>query len=287
MYRAYESELFRFDQLYRHFCEYADVAASTGLGHRSSRCGSRSRRATANWYRAPSSAWPGASSSSGGLLDELEIDEVPNQHEFYERHVQPRLEEAENRRAFVIISDAFRYEVAQELDAGTQRQVPLRGGASSQLGVLPSYTALGMASLLPHKTLEYNAKGDVLVDGKPRASLDQRSEILAAVDGMAVKADDLLAMKKEEGREFVAGKRVVYIYHDEIDAAGDKASTEGDTFEAVRKAIDEARRPRPVTSSTTSTATTWSSPPTTASCSRRRRPARPTRASWTTSQPAR
>ena len=30
MYKAYESRLFRFDQLYRHFCENADVAAGHG-----------------------------------------------------------------------------------------------------------------------------------------------------------------------------------------------------------------------------------------------------------------
>ena len=30
MYRAYESELFRFDQLYRHFCESADTAEEQG-----------------------------------------------------------------------------------------------------------------------------------------------------------------------------------------------------------------------------------------------------------------
>ncbi len=46
-------------------------------------------------------------------------------------------------------------------------------------------------------------------------------------------------MKKEEGRDAVAGKKVVYIYHDEIDSRGEKQATEGDTFEAVRKAINE------------------------------------------------
>ena len=99
-----------------------------------------------------------------------------------------------------------------------------------------------MASLLPHKKLAYDAKGAILVDGKPCASTDQRNEILASVDGMACKADDLLAMKKEEGRDAVAGKKVVYIYHNEIDSRGEKASTEGETFEAVRKAIDELRQ---------------------------------------------
>ena len=46
-------------------------------------------------------------------------------------------------------------------------------------------------------------------------------------------------MKKEEGREFVKDTRVVYIYHNAIDAVGDSASTEGHTFKAVRRAIGE------------------------------------------------
>ena len=33
MYRAYESELYRFDQLYRHFCEAADLAEAARLEH--------------------------------------------------------------------------------------------------------------------------------------------------------------------------------------------------------------------------------------------------------------
>jgi uncharacterized protein (TIGR02687 family) len=69
--------------------------------------------------------------------------------------------------------------------------------------------------------------------------LDQRNEIRASVDGIALRADDLLKMKKEEGRDAVEGKKIVYIYHDEIDSRGEKASTEGDTFDAVRKAINE------------------------------------------------
>ena len=35
---------------------------------------------------------------------------------------------------------------------------------------------------------------------------------------MVLQAADLLAMKKEEGRDLVAGKKVIYIYHNEIDA---------------------------------------------------------------------
>ena len=45
MYRAYESELYRFDQLYRHFCESADTAEAQA-GASSSRCGPTSRPIT-------------------------------------------------------------------------------------------------------------------------------------------------------------------------------------------------------------------------------------------------
>ena len=110
-----------------------------------------------------------------------------------------------------------------------------------------------------------------LADGKPTASFDQRSEILGAVNGMAVKADQLLALKKEEGREFIAGKRLVYIYHNEIDARGDTAATEGDTFEAVRKDDPENWLISFAMLSIISTPTMWLSRRTTVFCSQKRR----------------
>ncbi len=48
-----------------------------------------------------------------------------------------------------------------------------------------------------------------------------------------------MAMKKDEGRAFIKPYRVVYVYHNQVDAVGDSASTEDHTFDAVRKAIDE------------------------------------------------
>jgi uncharacterized protein (TIGR02687 family) len=62
---------------------------------------------------------------------------------------------------------------------------------------------------------------------------------MEAVQGVAVKADAFMAMKKDEGRAFIKPYRVVYVYHDQIDATGDSASTEDHTFTAVRQAIDE------------------------------------------------
>ena len=107
------------------------------------------------------------------------------------------------------------------------------------LGVLPSYTGLGMASLLPHKTLAYDDRGEVLVDGQPVASTEARSEQLATVKGMACQARDLRVMKQDDARAFTQDKRVIYIYHNVIDARGDSAATESETFDAVASCISE------------------------------------------------
>ena len=237
MYRAYETQLYRFDQLYRHFCEAADAAEDQGWNVvKPLRADIEARYV--NWYLTNLAlAWGKFIEPHGGLLAKWQVEKVPNQHRFYDRNVRPWLDEGDNRRAFVIISDAFRYEAAQEFAAELNGKYRFEATLSSQLGVLPSYTALGMASLLPHKTLAYKGT-DVLVDGRSSIA-SERDGILQAVGGLACKADELMAKKKDEGREFVKDKRVVYIYHNTVDAVGDDAKTEGKTFQAVRTAINE------------------------------------------------
>ena len=73
----------------------------------------------------------------------------------------------------------------------------------------------------------------------PTASLEQRSAVLGAVNGVAIRAEELLAMKKDQGRAFVSRHRVIYVYHNQVDAIGDTASTEAQTFQAVRTAITD------------------------------------------------
>jgi uncharacterized protein (TIGR02687 family) len=239
MFRSYEHELYRFDQLYRHFCEDADQAETQGWNILKPLRDSIEACYT-NWF-VPNLAlvWGKFVEPQGPthLLTDWRIEETAGQQEFFERNAQPRLKEADNRRVYVIISDAFRYEAAQELTEELNGKYRFEATLSSQLGVLPSYTALGMASLLPHNDITYKFNGDVLVDGKPTSLTEQRDEILKTVEGMACKATDLLALKKEQGRDFVKDKRVVYVYHNAIDAVGE--STDEKTFGAVRTAIDE------------------------------------------------
>lgn len=237
MYHAYVTELFRFDQLYRHFCESADIAEEQGWNIVKP-LRDNIEAHYVNWYlRDLGLAWGRFMEPGGALLNNWQIDKVPNQHRFYERTVKPWLDEGDNRRAFVIISDAFRYEAAEELTAELNGKFRFEATLASQLGVLPSYTSLGMASLLPHQSLSYKGT-DVLVDGRS-SNAGERNGILQAVGGMTCKCDELMAKKKDEGREFVKDKRVVYIYHNTVDAIGDDGKTEGKTFQAVRTAINE------------------------------------------------
>ena len=109
------------------------------------------------------------------------------------------------------------------------------------LGVLPSYTALGMAALLPHQTLAYKVGNtvEVLADGHTVATLEQRSEHLKLFGGMAIKAEDLMSLGKEKGRELVRDHRLIYVYHDRIDMIGDKQASETKTFEAAAQTVQE------------------------------------------------
>ena len=236
-YSQYCEQHYRYDQNYRLFCEFADYARAEGWDILKDL-----RAKVEAVYREQvlvplSLAWD--THLSHNLLKRWSLSGITNQYNFFQDSVKPLLDKGENRKVYVIISDAFRYEAAQELTELLNGQFRFQATLNSLLGVLPSYTALGMAALLPHQQLEYNAKAEMIIDGHPCATLEQRNKVLSAVDGRAIKADDFIKMKKDEGREFVRSSRVIYIYHNVIDAIGDTASTEADTFDAVRKTITE------------------------------------------------
>lgn len=138
----------------------------------------------------------------------------------------------------MIISDAFRYEAGVELESELNERYRFTAKLSSQLSVLPSYTALGIASLLPHTKLSLGKDGIVSVDGKSSAGLENRGKILAGHSGGSVRADDLMAMKKDAGRAFLEGKQVVYVYHNVMDQTADTGNEDG-TFAGVRKTIED------------------------------------------------
>ena len=141
----------------------------------------------------------------------------------------------------VIISDAMRYEVGQELYRRMSDDPKCTAKLEAQLSVLPSYTRLGMAALLPHRTLTMEDDFRVLADGVLCNDLAGRQTVLQAhqKDSCCVQFDDIKGLKKNDLRDIFTGKQVVYVYHNQIDARGDKANTEDEVFVACEEAITE------------------------------------------------
>jgi uncharacterized protein (TIGR02687 family) len=167
---------------------------------------------------------------------------MPGQREFVSRFLQPQL--SEGRKVFVIVSDALRYEVARELLDRILREDRWNAEIKPALGVLPSFTQLGMAALLPHRKLEFSSDGKtILVDGINSAGMEARCKILAGGfkgRATAVSAEAFQCLNsKTDGRELAKSNDVVYVYHNGIDAVGDKRDTEHRTCVAVESAIEE------------------------------------------------
>ncbi|MGH8165530.1 MAG: BREX-1 system phosphatase PglZ type A, partial [Rhodanobacteraceae bacterium] len=162
------------------------------------------------------------------------------QAKFFDLHVAPVVKDGRTK-VVVIISDGMRYEVAEELGSMIRSEDRFAvAPVSAVLGSLPSYTQLGMASLLPHSSLKLDPDAlPVLADGKPTNGTANRDKILQAVKGRAIAAADVLAMPGDELRDLYKQHQIFYVYHDRIDAAGDKAATERTVFEAAEESLRE------------------------------------------------
>ncbi|MDD4549122.1 MAG: BREX-1 system phosphatase PglZ type A, partial [Syntrophomonadaceae bacterium] len=108
-----------------------------------------------------------------GFISEEAMVVLPLQRNFYSRYICSCKE-----RVVVIISDAMRYETGRSLWAKLQDDAKCSAKLEAMLSVLPSYTRLGMAALLPHKSLEMTTDFRVLTDGAVCEDLKQREVIL-------------------------------------------------------------------------------------------------------------
>lgn len=170
---------------------------------------------------------------------------VRTQNTFFEHWVKPFLRK--DNRVCVIISDAMRYEIGDELLSLIRQEDRYNAEIEPLLSMLPSYTQLGMAALLPNNELIFASSdtGTVLVDGQSSQGTANRTKILkTAVDdrGQAMKAEDFLALNKEESRELLKSNDVLYLYHNRIDHTGDKMHSEGQAFDAAEQTLEDIVR---------------------------------------------
>ena len=228
----YASNLYEVDQLYRKFIwSYRKTSQNKILADLANKV---EKVYSNDWLLIYNNNWQ-------GIIDNLpswSTDIKTSQKYFYNTHVKPIVDK--KQRLFVIISDAFRYECGAELAKKLQSENRYEASISHMVASLPSYTQLGMASLLPHKELSFQEGSDlVLIDGMSTSGIQGRSKILETnsdARATAIKAEDFMKMNSaKEGRDFVKQYDLIYIYHNRIDKTGDDKTTEEKVFEAVEE----------------------------------------------------
>jgi len=128
---------------------------------------------------------------------------VVQQNTFFEHWVRPFLRK--DKRVCVIISDAMRYEIGDELLSLIRQEDRYSAELEPALSMLPSYTQLGMAALLPNKTLAIadNDTGTTLVDGQSSQGTANRTKILQAAlegRGLAIRAEEFMQLNRDDSR---------------------------------------------------------------------------------------
>lgn len=161
------------------------------------------------------------------------------QNQFFAQRVDPILQK---QKVFVIISDALRYECGKELALEIVKENRFIAKLEPMVAAIPSYTQLGMASLLPHNQLAFKEDSDaIVVDGISSQGTENRTKILLQNTGKRAKAmlaEDFKALNKTERTAEIKNHDIIYLYHNQIDKAGDDKMTESKVFEAVNSEID-------------------------------------------------
>jgi len=235
--KRYTSSWYPLDQLYRKFIfHFQKAGQSSLLGELFEAV---ENRYTNSFVRPMNDAWQDHLAKTAAW----EITGYPKQGDFYRD--QAAMFRRQDQKVVVIVSDALRYEVAEECLRRIRGLNRFDADLKPMISSLPSYTQLGMAALLPHSTLELAADGNgtVLADGANTVGLQAREKRLAAgrVGDRAktISAEDIMGMRTDEGKDLFRDHDIVYVYHNRIDAIGDKRATEDQTFDAVEDALED------------------------------------------------
>ena len=166
------------------------------------------------------------------------------QRKFFDWHVKKFIDK--KKKVYVIISDAMRFEIGEELSRMIGQENRFEAEVKHMVTGLPSYTQLGMASLLPNDSLVVNSdkSATVNVDGQSSSGIVNRRKILdngteASIRTTAITSETLLGFNKDQARDLVREHNVVYIYHDVIDDRGDDRDTETQVFAATEEALED------------------------------------------------
>lgn len=236
--RKYAQTWFRLDQRYRKFIHHARESGQASLLFALNHV--IENLYTNNFLTRLNDRWQQFVDASPRWGD----TPVISQPHFFTRFVRPYMDR--KIKVCVLISDAFRYEVGEELQSLIRREDRFDADLEPVLACLPSYTQLGMAALLPNQILQIaeDDSGEAIVDGQRAVGATNRGKILAATvpASTVVLAKELLAMNRDDSRALVRDHEVIYVYHNLIDKTGDTRDTEERVFGATEETLEELIR---------------------------------------------
>ncbi len=174
------------------------------------------------------------------LLENKEKDpRIILQHDFYRRVIGSKWEK---EKTCVIISDALRYEAGLQLYEKLAKEAKYSPEMKYMISTIPSYTQLGMAAMLPNYGIEINNDGSITINGHKTNGIENRHAILNKYNehAKALQFDYLKNIRdRNELRKELKDVRLLYVYHNQIDARGDHALTENEVFDAAQEGINE------------------------------------------------
>ncbi len=236
---SYTDNWFKLDQLYRQYVYALKVSGQTSLLNSLTE---QIENFYTNRFLLPlNNAWQ----LHVDGMNKWHVDGLAPQRRFFHRLVKPHLDN--KNKIYVIISDALRYEAGGEMVERIRHEDRYQAKLEAILSSLPSYTQLGMASLLPQSSdaplqIVENKTSTVVMGSQSTQGTENRDKILKTSLGdraLAMQARILMEMTIAESRELLKAHDVIYFYHNRIDHTGDKMQSEGEAFEATEKTFDD------------------------------------------------
>lgn len=221
---VYTTNFYEIDQLYRHAVGYYYMTSPTSELFESV----QSTKQTLDEYYAKlinrlNLEWTRCLKDTNGFS----TLQVKRQQDFYDRQIKPI-----EKKVAVIVSDALRYEVAQEL---MEKLAESRHTAEIEpaIAMLPTETKYCKPSLLPHQTLQLYGEKDIqnmAVDNKILGTIEERNNHIASYKegAICVRYEDVAKYIQKENRETFK-HQLVYIFHDDIDRSGHDDSAQNIT----------------------------------------------------------
>lgn len=229
----YQEDYYVVDQLYRQSEElYFKVDPSSELFTTIQQVKNNLDQNYAKLCNRMNLEWTRCIKEAGGMKEV----HLLRQYDFYEERIKPI-----QKKVVVIVSDALRYEVAQELigELAKSRHIATLKPA---LAMLPTETKYCKPSLLPHNELKLYGQGDkqdMAVDNHILDTTEKRSDHLQRYrDGAICVPFETVAEYNQDKNREIFKHSLVYIFHDVIDKTGHDGNAKQVT-QACREAITE------------------------------------------------